>query len=94
MGTDNMFYKGTQRRQKRREEIIEQRSATWLIVCEGEVTEKEYFDKLAKYINKNGQNSIKVNVIGTGRNTKSLVRGVEEFFAEVDKECRQSIYTI
>jgi hypothetical protein len=94
MGTDNVFYKGTQKRQKRKEEIMEQRATTWLIVCEGAVTEKVYFDKLAQYINKNGKHSIEVNVIGTGRNTISLVRRVEDFFAEVDKECRQSIYTI
>lgn len=85
MGTDNVFYKGTQKRQKRKEEIMEQRATTWLIVCEGAVTEKEYFEKLAQYINENGEHPIEVNVIGTGKNTISLVRNVEDFFAEVDK---------
>ena len=73
---------------------MEQRETTWLIVCEGEETERNYFEKLAQYINQNGESSIKVNVIGTGRNTKSLVRKVEDFFEEVDKEYRKIICRI
>ena len=40
MGTDDLFYKGTKKREERKKEIMEQRETTWLIVCEGEETER------------------------------------------------------
>lgn len=88
MGTDNLFYKGTERREKRRTEIIEKRTTTWLIVCEGTVTEKNYFEDFIKHINKYGKHQVEVKVIGTGTNTKSLVGKVEDFFEYVDREYR------
>lgn len=40
MGTDNLFYKGVEKRATRKVEIRNKRTTTWLIVCEGTVTEK------------------------------------------------------
>lgn len=94
MGTDNLFYKGVEKRAIRKVEIRNKRATTWLIVCEGTVTEKNYFEDLVKYINQHGKYEIKVKVMGTGENTKGVVRRVEDFFTEIDKELRKGICTL
>lgn len=88
MGKDNSFYKGTQKREQRKIEIIKKRTTTWLIVCEGTVTEKKYFEDFIEYINEHGEHEVKAEVIGVGQNTKSVVKKVEDFFQSVDKEYR------
>lgn len=35
MGSDNLFYKRREERQRRKENIQKQRSSKWLVVCEG-----------------------------------------------------------
>lgn len=69
MGTDDLFW-------KRKHSIIRRKSGkkgkpfpTFLIVCEGEKTEPNYFQSF-----KNKIKSIELIIIGCGMNTKSLVK--------------------
>lgn len=69
MGTDNLFH-------KRRERKINSRNAApdrFLIVCEGEKTEPNYFMHFKKKINEIKKNSVNIQIEGTGKNTISLV---------------------
>ena len=72
---------------KRKENISKQKSSNWLIVCEGTKTEPNYFVEAVNEINKNIEDKykLKVNVIGTGKNTVSLVKSVEDLQVELDK---------
>ena len=72
---------------KRKENISKQKSSNWLIVCEGTKTEPNYFVEAVNEINKNIEDKykLKVNVIGTGKNTVSLVKSVEDLQVEIDK---------
>lgn len=72
---------------KRKENISKQKSSNWLIVCEGTKTEPNYFVEAVNEINKSIEDKykLKVNVIGTGKNTVSLVKSVEDLQVEIDK---------
>ena len=48
MGSDDLFKKRREERNRRKENIRKQKSSNWLIVCEGKETEPNYFEK--KYI--------------------------------------------
>lgn len=87
MGSDNLFIRRKNERQKRKENIAKQKSSNWLIVCEGTKTEPNYFVEAINEINKNIEDKykLKVKVIGTGRNTVSLVKSVEDMQIEIDK---------
>ena len=87
MGSDNLFVRRKNERQKRKENIAKQKSSNWLIVCEGTKTEPNYFIEAINEINKNIEDEykLKVKVIGTGRNTVSLVKSVEDLQVEIDK---------
>lgn len=80
MGSDNLFVRRKNERKKRKENISKQKSSNWLIVCEGTKTEPNYFIEAVNEINKNIEDKykLKVNVIGTGKNTVSLVKSVED----------------
>ena len=71
----------------KKENIAKQKSSNWLIVCEGTKTEPNYFIEAINEINKNIEDEykLKVKVIGTGRNTISLVKSVEDLQVEIDK---------
>ena len=87
MGSDNLFVRRKNERKKRKENISKQKSSNWLIVCEGTKTEPNYFIEAVNEINKNIEDKykLKVNVIGTGKNTVSLVKSVEDLQVEIDK---------
>lgn len=71
MGTDNLFWKQKNRSLKRKSSVRGYPPKTFLIVCEGEKTEPNYF-KAFKL------SSAKVRVEGCGRNTYSLVKKTME----------------
>ena len=79
MGFDDLHKKRQGNLKKRKAEIKELEPLRFLIVCEGEKTEPNYFEALKKMLNdKYRKNFITlkvecVNVIGKGRNTESLV---------------------
>ncbi len=79
MGSDNLHSRRINERKKRKVNTIKQKSSNWLVVCEGEKTEPNYFEKAVEEINKiiDDEYKLKVNVIGKGMNTKSLVKATE-----------------
>ena len=60
-------------------------------MCEGTKTEPQYFIDLIEYINSVSKKKIKYKVEGTGRNTKSLVESVEDFFYFSDNLINKAI---
>lgn len=87
MGSDDLHKKNKRGRQQRKEVHIEMLPLRYLIVCEGEKTEPNYFIGLSKPIEdkfrKKNREFVKIikssefknfiNIEGTGRNTESLV---------------------
>lgn len=79
MGFDDLHRKRQGNLRKRKLEIKELEPLRFLIVCEGEKTEPNYFEALRKKLNdKYRKNFVTlkvecVDIIGKGRNTKSLV---------------------
>lgn len=80
MGNDNIFKKRREERKRRKENVEILRSSTWLIVCEGEQTEPNYFKIAIEKINKDIDEKyrLKIKIIGMGKNTLSLVKSVED----------------
>ena len=74
-------------RQQRKLDILSQQANTWLIVCEGEKTEPNYFKAVVDKFNSevDDEQKIKVDIKGQGMNTMSLVESAEGFVCEVDK---------
>ena len=87
MGTDNLFYKHNKERIKRKENIKQQKSNTWLVVCEGTKTEPNYFKRAVEIINKqlDDDYKLKVEFVGLGKNTVSLVKSVDNIERTIDK---------
>lgn len=81
MGTDDLHKRRKQERQSRKSRRLKERAENWLIVCEGEETEPNYFNELLKYVNTKFNKKIKYLIKGTGRNTESLVACIDDFFA-------------
>lgn len=86
MGTDDLHRKRRKERQKRLEEIRSIRASTWLIVSQGTETEPNYFNSFADFLKEHGKNEIEVKAIGIGKCPKGLVKKVEYFFEQVDRE--------
>lgn len=84
MGTDDLFSRRKQERQKRISKELKIRAEKWLIVCEGEETEPNYFERLLDYANAKTERKIKYTIKGTGRNTESLVSSIDNYFIFVD----------
>lgn len=62
------------RKRERRIAVREVAPYRYLIVCEGEETEPNYFEGIKKKIDAKYRRKIDVEIDGTGRNTESLVR--------------------
>lgn len=79
MGSDNLHVRRAAERKRRRENIIKQKSSSWLVVCEGTKTEPNYFEKAVDEINKgiDDEYKLKVKVVGKGMNTTSLVKAAD-----------------
>lgn len=92
MGSDNLFNKRKEERKRRKENIKKQKSSKWLIVCEGLQTEPNYFIGAVDAINEElkEEDKLKVDVVGKGMNTISLVKSVEGILNDID-ECKKSI---
>ncbi len=80
MGTDNINKRRSIERKQRISKELQTRAETWLIVCEGTKTEPNYFNALFDYINSKYGKKINCVVKGTGKNTKGVVKSVDEFF--------------
>ena len=86
MGSDELFKRRKEERRKRKENLQTIKSTKWLVVCEGVETEVNYFNSMIEEVNKKliASNKLKVNIIGAGKNTLSLVNSVENFIGKVD----------
>ncbi|HBA37333.1 MAG TPA: hypothetical protein DCY94_01290, partial [Firmicutes bacterium] len=87
MGSDNLFYRHREERKKRKENVEKQRSSYWLVVCEGEQTEPNYFTGAVAAINEGLEEKyrLKVKIVGKGMNTISLVKSVEDLLNDIDE---------
>lgn len=86
MGSEDLAKRRKNERTTRISKEQELRAETWLIVCEGTKTEPKYFTGLLDYVNTLTDKKIKFKVVGTGRNTESLVNSVDDLFNFTDKE--------
>ena len=84
--SDKLFKRRQQERETRKEKIIKQKPNNWLVVCEGEKTEPNYFKAAVDEINKNIENEykFKVNIVGLGKNTMFLVKSAEDIQNAID----------
>lgn len=80
-------------RRPRKEGIRNLKFGNWLIVCEGEKTEPNYFEEAIKEINEKQDKDHKFNVRveGKGMNTISLVKSADELQNIIDKYSRKTI---
>jgi len=81
MGSDDLYHLKKRKQLKRNKKKTKEYKNSMLIVCEGEQTEKNYFESFPV-------SNIKVKTIGTGRNTESLIgQAIEEWinFSEENK---------
>lgn len=87
MGSDDLFKRRREERKQRKVNVERQKSSNWLIVCEGKETECNYFTKAIQAINKNIEKEYKlrVNIVGKGMNTVSLVKTVENLQNKIDE---------
>ncbi len=94
MGHDEFRLKRNKEREERRSKLISQKPSKWLIVCEGEETEVNYFEMAIRKINETlpDEKKIKATIKGEGRNTKSLVKTAEDLQAIVDKYNKRTVY--
>ena len=84
MGSDDLYNKRKVERQRRVSKKINERAETWLVVCEGEKTEPNYFKRLFEYANSKSDRKIKFYIDGEGRNTESLVNSIDNYFGYCD----------
>lgn len=84
MGTDNLHHRRIGERKTRMSKKIKERDETWLIVCEGEKTEPNYFERLFEYANNKSDKKVKFYVDGKGRNTESLIDSIDNYFNYFD----------
>lgn len=85
MGNDDLFNKRRVERKIRQINVLKQKSSNWLIVCEGKKTEPNYFKAAIEDINKTLEEPyrLKVDIVGKGRNTTSLVDSVDGLFNDI-----------
>ena len=69
----NEIKKRFARESKKREKDIRTKRKYYLIVCEGEKTEPNYFESLKQDLPKGALTTYQIDIEGTGRNTDSLV---------------------
>lgn len=86
MGSDEIYYKRRIERTKRKENTLLQKSNRWLIVCEGTKTEPHYFQSIVDDFNTRipKNYNLKVDIVGKGMNTISLVNSVDDFLNKID----------
>ena len=86
MGSDDLKRRKDRERKHRISKEYSLRAETWLIVCEGKQTEPNYFKSLFEYVNSKYLANLKYKIVGTGRNTVTLVKSVSNLFDFTSKE--------
>ncbi len=80
---DNAISKRYRRKEEKRKEATKPKRKYFLIVCEGEKTEPNYFKALKEDLHK-GKIEI-VDIKGLGKNTKSIIKDAKRFRKEYEK---------
>lgn len=91
MGSEDLAKRRRHERKERTSKERKLRADSWLIVCEGTKTEPNYFKSLLEYVNSISDKKIKFKVVGTGRNTESLVNSVDDLLNFTSKEISNRI---
>ncbi len=73
------------REEQKRKNNIRNKRKYYLIVCEGEATEPNYFEGLKQDLPKGVLTSYQIDVEGTGMNTQSLLNEASRLKAEYEK---------
>lgn len=87
----NHIQKRLSREEYKRKRNIKRKRKYFLIVCEGEKTEPNYFESLKKDLPKGVLTSCRIDIEGTGRNTRSLVEESKKIKARLESETSLSI---
>lgn len=69
----NEHLKRYARQEQKRKQNVRTKRLYYLIVCEGEATEPNYFEGLKQDLPKGVLTAYQIDIEGTGRNTQSLV---------------------
>jgi len=79
------------RKEHKRKQDIRAKRMYYLIICEGEETEPNYFEGLKQDLPKGVLTSYQIDIEGTGRNTQSLVDEAIRLKAVYEKNTGRSI---
>ncbi len=79
------------REEQKRKKDIRNKRKYYLIVCEGEATEPNYFEGLKQDLPKGILTAYQINIEGTGRNTQSLLDEALRLKAEYEKNNNRTI---
>lgn len=90
---DNAIIKRRSRKEKKRLVGFKSKRVFYLIVCEGEKTEPNYFSSLKESLPKGVQELTQIDIDGTGKNTLSIIeetkklrkRYEEKYLRKIDK---------
>ena len=82
----NHIQKRLERKEHQRKRNSIPKRKYFLIVCEGEKTEPNYFESLKKDLPKGVLTSCRIDIEGTGRNTLSLVQESEKIKERLENE--------
>jgi len=88
---DNSTLKRIERKEAKRQKETKQKRKKYLIVCEGEKTEPNYFDSLKKSLPRGVLNVVDFKIIGEGFNTESLVKRAIQLRNDWEKESNNEI---
>jgi len=85
MGTDNLYHKRSADKINRKRKPKTGGKISWLIVCEGEKTEPNYFKGVEAFFKNELAEEFKINFVveGEGKNTLSLVNSVDNYLEKV-----------
>ncbi|WP_227394387.1 RloB family protein [Jeotgalibacillus aurantiacus] len=86
MGSDDLFKKRKLERRRKKRIIAPDR---FLIVCEGEKTEPNYFKSFKEMINQKKKHSVDIEIKGEGANTISLVKAAIQLKEQANPDYSQ-----
>lgn len=87
----NEHLKRYARDEHKRKQNIRNKRKYYLIVCEGEATEPNYFEGLKQDLPKGALTSYQIDIEGTGRNTQSLIDEAIRLKMEYEKNTTRSV---
>lgn len=83
---DNAIIKRRSRDEKKRQIGFKSKRKFYLIVCEGEKTEPNYFFSLKESLPKGVLELCQIDIDGTGRNTLSIIEEAKKFRKQYEEK--------